>query len=50
MTKLVNNFTNNKICIYVANILSYLSPSRINKSLIITSLYIVILKMYKILY
>lgn len=50
MIKLVNNFMHNNVLIYIAAILAFLTPSKINKYIIITSIYIIILKMYKLVY
>ena len=50
MDKLVNNFMHNRIIDYLAAFLSALTPSKINKFLIITASHIVLLKLYEIMH
>jgi len=50
MDKLVNDFMHSKIIYYIATLLSFLTPSKVNKFLFITCSYIVILKVYKIMH
>ncbi len=50
MTKLIKNVYSNNILIYIATILSILTPTKINKYLIITAIYIAILKLYTIVH
>ena len=50
MDKLVNGFMHNKIIYYIAELLSFLTPSKVNKFLLITCSYIVILKLYEVMH
>lgn len=50
MDKLVNGFMNSKIILYTATLLSFLTPSKVNKFLLITCGYIVVLKFYETIY
>ena len=50
MTKLIKNFYSNNILIYIATILSILTPIKINKYIIITAMYMTVLKLYTTIY
>jgi len=50
MDKLVNGFMNSKIILYIATLLSFLTPSKVNKFLLITCGYILILKFYEVMH
>lgn len=50
MNKLINNFMNNKFIEYIAILLSMLTPNKVNKYLIISCGYIVVLKLYEVIH
>ena len=50
MDKLVNSFMHNKIILYIATLLSFLTPSKVNRLLFITSSYILVLKIYDVMH
>lgn len=50
MNKLINNFLNNKLIGYIATILSMLTPNKVNKYLLISCGYIIILKLYEVIH